>query len=206
MLIKKINTIEDLPKDLENYRRGVITSRAEDDRINLVITMIAGWEKPYFHLVNKVAHNPEEALVHIEAIKRDYPNAEVYGNFTPEVVAFLREHKLYTNLLPCNLFHSFKTLKLIRVDDVEDIEFQEHVKVGTVFKKEDTLTYQCANDKPEDAPTGILVSLGKIETINELTNVLTLIKVYEKTANVYIECGNGLSKLMTEKGIQHIVY
>lgn len=206
MLIKKINTTEDLPKDIHNYRRGMITRRTDDERNDLVITMIAGWEKPYFHLVNKVAHDPEEALVQLQAIKHDYPNAEVYGNFTPEVVAFLREREFYTNLLPCNLFHSFKTLKIIRVSDVEDIEFQEHVKVGTVFKKEDTLTYQCATDKPEDAPTGIIVSLGKIETINELTNVLTLIKVYEKAANVYIECGNGLSKLMTEKGIQHIVY
>lgn len=206
MLIKKINTNADLPKDIENYRRGMITRCTEEDRNDLIITMIAGWEKPYFLLVNKVAHDPEESLVYIEAIKHDYPSAEVYGNFTPEVVAFLREHKHYTNLLPCNLFHSFKTLKIIRVSDVEDIEFQEHVKVGTVFKKEDTLTYQCATDKSEDAPTGIIVSLGKIETINELTNILTLIKVYEKAANVYIECGEGFSKLMTEKGIQHIVY
>lgn len=206
MLIKKINSIADLPKDIENYRRGMITRQNDGETNRILITMVSGKEKPYFHLDNKTCGDPEEALAFLLAIKGDYSSAEVYGTFTPEVVGFLREHGFYANLLPCNLFHSFKSLRIVRVKDVEDIEFQEHVKVGSVFKKEDTLTYQCSTDKPEDVPVVILVSIGNIETINELTNVLSLIKLYEKTANVYIECGDGFSKLMTEKGIRHVGY
>lgn len=205
MLIKKIDNTIALPSVQDGYRRGMIMRHQEEQGTFLVITMIAGPGTPLFHLSNAVCGNPEEALAQLTAIDRDYRTAEVYGDFTPEVVSYLREHDYYVNLIPYPLFQMIKEFKIYRVDDVEDLEFQDHVKIGTVFESDSGLTYQQSGDD-HDSVDAVLVSIEPINTFERLMEVLKLISTKVKKANVYIQCGNGLSKLMTEKGMVHHVY
>ncbi|QCW23122.1 hypothetical protein [Vibrio phage 5 TSL-2019] len=203
MLIKKIDNTDDLPKVCDGYRRGKIM-RHEGETL-LTITIVAGVGTPFFHLSNSVCKDPKEALTQLTEIDRDFRRAEVYGNFSPEVVAHLREHNYYVNLIPCPVFKDIKKLSLYRVDDVDELEFQEHIRIGSVFMDNGRLTYQ-QSEKENDTVDAVLVSIEPINTIEELMEVLKLISTRVKKANVYLQCGNGLSKLMTEKGMVHHVY
>lgn len=203
MLIKKIEDTKYLPNDNDQYRRGMIVRQKDDSGERLVLTVVAGGQTPFFHLRNKVCSDPKEALAHLIAIDRDYRTSEVYGDFTPEVVCHLREHGYHVNLISFPLFQDIKHLKIWRVTDVEELEFQEHVKIGSVFKCGEELAFQQSG---LDEVHAVLVSTGPINTIKELMSVLKFISTRVKKANVYIECGNGFSKLMTEKGFVHHVY
>lgn len=201
MLIKKIDNTNDLPKVDDGYRRGMIMSHEEEDLHT--ITMVTGEGVPFFHLSDRACKDPKEALVQLTEIARDFSQAEVYGNFSPEVVAHLREHNYYVNLISYPLFQNIKNLKIYRVDDMEELEFQEHIKIGTVFKCGEELAFQQSG---LDEVQAVLVSTGPINTIKDLMAVLKFVSTRVNKANVYIECGVGFSKLMTEKGIVHHVY
>lgn len=205
MLIKKIDNMLDLPKINEGYRSGMITNQQLGDLVFPVITVVSGSEKLFFHLDKKVCANPQESLKQLVSINRDFRSAEVYGEFTPEVVCFLRENNYHVNLIPCPLFSKIKNLSVYRVSDIEELDFQDHVRIGTVLMHEGKLAYQ-QSEEDLNSVDAVLVSLDPISTVSHLLEILDLISNRVKKANVYIQCDNGLSKLMTEKGMKHYVY
>ncbi|UVD32175.1 hypothetical protein [Vibrio phage phiKT1028] len=195
MLIKKIGSIVDLPCNIKDYRKGSILQTEGGE---LVIQVAMDNRPVYFHFPTSVCGDPELSLLYIRGVANHCPEAEVYGDFSPEVVSFLRDHDLYVNIIPPAVFHVIKQFKLVHTDDLEWLNMDCGSKVGFVNRIDGHIVV--SYDEMRDFPVTI-VGTGVLSDYVSLINALTNLKVYTKSSTVYGVFPLGLLRQLKEKGI-----
>lgn len=119
MLIHLIEHDGHTPQSTGAYRKGLCQRHPQTG--NLVIQIVVDSRPPFFVAYGPDASDATDAVTHMQAVEQDYPNAEVYGEFSEEAMTALKEAGYVINTMDHDLFHAVKYIQVEALSDNNDV-------------------------------------------------------------------------------------
>lgn len=119
MLIHLIEHDGHTPQSTGAYRKGLCQRHPQTG--SMVIQIVVDSRPPFFIAYGQDASDAVDAVTHMQAVEQDYPNAEVYGEFSKEAMAALKEAGYVINTMDHDLFHAVKHIQVEALCDLNDV-------------------------------------------------------------------------------------